>query len=323
MRWKVDAIQGRAIQCRSIQARISQNRSTDFFLLKGIVAMKRIVQKGASGIVWRLLCFCALILQSSLLLGDSSATAHYLANEGVMVVHGDTKVVFDPLFNNDYGRYQLLPENMKQALYSGEAPYNDIDAVFVSHSHQDHFSPLDMLKLMRLRQGIVLYAPAQAVDELKASAPDDAIFKRVTGLQLAYGDKPVVYKTNDLIIEAVYIPHSGWPERMLDVQNIAFRITLQNSTTVLHLGDADTKDAHYEGDAEYWNEREIDMAFPPYWYFSSKNGQHVLENRLRPGHAVGIHVPTAMPAKVQDRPEDFRDRDLFTTPGEIRVIDKH
>jgi len=38
-----------------------------------------------------------------------SATAQYLANEGLMVVNGDIKVVFDPLFRNNYGQYQLLP----------------------------------------------------------------------------------------------------------------------------------------------------------------------------------------------------------------------
>ena len=26
------------------------------------------------------------------------STAHYMANEGLMVVHGDTKILFDPLF---------------------------------------------------------------------------------------------------------------------------------------------------------------------------------------------------------------------------------
>ena len=33
----------------------------------------------------------------------------YLANARVLVTHGDTKVVFDPLFRNDFGQY-VLPE---------------------------------------------------------------------------------------------------------------------------------------------------------------------------------------------------------------------
>jgi hypothetical protein len=60
------------------------------------------------------------------------STAHYMANEGLMVVNGDTKVVFDPLFRNSYGQYQLLPKSMEDALFAGEPPFDGIDAVFVS-----------------------------------------------------------------------------------------------------------------------------------------------------------------------------------------------
>ena len=33
---------------------------------------------------------------------EPAAKAHYLANAGVLIVSGETKVVFDPLFRNDY-----------------------------------------------------------------------------------------------------------------------------------------------------------------------------------------------------------------------------
>ena len=48
---------------------------------------------------------------------DGPSIAQYLANEGLMVTHGDTKVVFDPLFRNSYGHYQLLPRDMEEALF--------------------------------------------------------------------------------------------------------------------------------------------------------------------------------------------------------------
>ena len=54
----------------------------------------------------------------------TAASAQYLANEGLMVVHGETKVVFDPLFRNGYGQYQLLPKPMEEALFAGEAPFD-------------------------------------------------------------------------------------------------------------------------------------------------------------------------------------------------------
>lgn len=57
------------------------------------------------------LLLLSLLFTAGTVFADSSGhetAARYLANEGVMVVQGDTKVVFDPLFRNGYGRYQLL-----------------------------------------------------------------------------------------------------------------------------------------------------------------------------------------------------------------------
>ena len=277
----------------------------------------------------RLLPLLALLLVTSNLAvakaphdEPNSSTAQYLANEGLMVVNGDTKVVFDPLFRNAYGQYQLLPEAMEEALFAGTPPFDGIDAVFVSHYHGDHFSPADVLRLLKQQQGIHLYAPTQAVTGLRsvASEQDEAVFKRVTAVNLAYKDAPVTLEMDGLIIEAVRIPHSGWPNGRRDVENISWRVTLNDATTVLHMGDADANDVHFERDAGYWDERHTHMAFPPYWFFSSASGRSILRNRIKPGHSVGVHVPVSIPKARSLRPPALRDHDLFTEPGELRDI---
>ena len=100
-----------------------------------------------------------LFATGSTLTQAHDSTAHYLANEGLMVVHGETKIMFDPLFRESYGQYRLLPEAMVEALYAGAPPFDGIDAVFISHHHGDHFSPADILRLLKLQAGIHLYAP--------------------------------------------------------------------------------------------------------------------------------------------------------------------
>jgi L-ascorbate metabolism protein UlaG (beta-lactamase superfamily) len=252
------------------------------------------------------------------------AWAHYLANEGVLIATDETRIVFDPLFRNDFGTYRLLPQELERALFAGEPPFTGLDAVFISHYHEDHFSPVDVLRLLKERREIRLYAPAQAVTEMRRIAGDheggdEGIFSRVTEIRLEYKDAPFVIETGDLLVEAVRIPHSGWPDRQLDVENIAYRVTLDESTTVVHLGDADTSDVHFAHDALYWERRPLDMAFPPYWYFQSEDGRRVLEERLRPGHAVGIHVPVGMTSPAE-RPPELAKYDLFVSPGEIRDI---
>jgi L-ascorbate metabolism protein UlaG (beta-lactamase superfamily) len=253
---------------------------------------------------------------------ESDARAHYLANEGVMVVHGETKVLFDPLFNESFGEYRLVPDEMRRAVVAGEPPWDGVDAVFISHYHDDHFSPRDMLAFLRARGDTRLYAPQQAVAAMRnvADRADEVLFERVIAIALEYGDAPQKIEIPSLLIEAARIPHAGWPERQTEVENIAWRITLDNQSTVLHLGDADTDDVHFEEAAKYWDERLPHMAFPPYWYFLSENGLRVLRERLRPAHAVGIHVPVAVPENAADREPGLQHVDLFTRPGETREI---
>lgn len=250
------------------------------------------------------------------------AVAQYLANEGVMVMQGETKILFDPLFRNAYGQYQLLPQAMEKALFAGEPPFDGVDAVFISHYHGDHFSPRDILQLLQEQPEIQLYAPAQAVSGLRkiADEQDQEVFRRVNAVELAYKDAPVTLNMHGLLIEAVRIPHSGWPTGRLDVENISWRVTLNDSTTVLHMGDADPNDVHFERDAAYWDMRQTHMAFPPYWFFSSTYGPDVLANRIRPGHSVGVHVPVSISKTPSLRPPELRGFDLFTEPGERREI---
>jgi L-ascorbate metabolism protein UlaG (beta-lactamase superfamily) len=211
---------------------------------------------------------------------------------------------------------------MRQALFAGEPPWDGVDAVFISHYHDDHFSPRDMLDFLHAREDVHLYAPGQAVAVMReaAGAGDESFSGRVHAVALEYGDDPRQIEIPGLLIEAVRIPHAGWPQSRAGVENIAWRITLDGATTVLHLGDADTKDLHFAQDPEHWNRRLPHMAFPPYWYFLSEAGLQVLEDRLHPAHAVGIHVPASVPENAAEREPALQDVDLFTQPGETREI---
>lgn len=250
------------------------------------------------------------------------ATAQYLANAAILVTNGGSKVVFDPLFRNDFGSYERVPESMERALFAGEPPFDGLDAVFISHYHEDHFSALDVLRLLEARPDLRLYAPAQAVAGMReiASARLDAVMARVNAIALHYRDAPMSLQHGTLLVEAVRIPHSGWPTRQQQVENIAFRVTLDAETTVVHLGDADASDAHFAPDVAYWRQRRTDAAFPPYWFFLSDGGRQVLERRIAPTRSIGMHVPADVPGRPEEREPGLRGHELFTEPGEVRAI---
>ena len=251
---------------------------------------------------------------------QETSSVQYLANEGLMVTHGDTKILFDPLYDNGYDQYQLVPPVMVEAIFAGKRPYDGVDAVFVSHYHGDHFSAGEVLRLLQNRQDIQLYAPAQAVAGMReiATSDNESVFERVTSLDLDYGDAPVFIRKANLLIEAVHVPHSGWPTARTDVQNIAFRVTLEDTSTVLHLGDADARIVHFEQDDSYWDERHIDLAFPPYWFFLSDDGREILQDHISIRHSIGIHVPAKFGEDPSSVPAELFGDELFTSPGEGR-----
>ena len=104
------------------------------------------------------------------------------------------------------------------------------------------------------------------------------------------------------------------------MQNIAFSVTLNGRTTVLHMGDADVRDSHYQQPG-HWDSGRTDIAFPPYWFFMSDAGRRIMRDRLRPEHAIGVHVPKQISAEPAARPDGLRDVDLFTRPGETRSFE--
>lgn len=254
----------------------------------------------------------------------ADSVAHYLANEALMVVHGETKVMFDPIYKNSYDNYMLVPEEIETALFAGSPPYDGLDAIFISHYHGDHFTPEDVLRFLQARDSVEMYAPSQAVIALRAVASDSdqALFARVHSVNLEYKDAPISLEVDNLKIDAVRIPHSGWPTGRLDVANIVWRVTLDDQTTVVHLGDADANDVHFALNPEFWSTRQPDMAFPPYWFFASEQGLDVLNNRIEAAENVGIHVPAAMSIDASLRPTALENVDLFTIPGETRSINQ-
>ncbi len=252
--------------------------------------------------------------------GDGhSAEARYLGNEGVMVAHGETKILFDAFFRKGFGQYALVPDNLERALLEGTSPFAGVDAVFVSHFHGDHFTPGPMLSFLRSQPAVPLFAPRQAVELLReAAGTQDPALERVTAVDLAPGDAPMRTMLGDLVIEAVAVPHSGGA-RMADVQNLAWRVTLDGAATAAHFGDADPVDGNFAPYQDHWDARVTHVAFPPYWFFASDAGRTILSTRIKAKQAIGVHVPLRAAQNPQAWGQRL-DADLFTSPGSLRII---
>jgi len=252
---------------------------------------------------------------------QKTGSATYLANEGIMVEAGGYKVLFDPFFHNDYGNYQLVPSNILDAIMSNSPPYNNIDAIFVSHAHGDHFAAQDMLDYLQVYSAVKLIAPTQAIQKLSVLAGFEKIQKQLLSIALEYGDTPQSLVVDNIEIDAVRIPHAGWPGRA-DVSNIVFRVSLPSEnglSTFVHMGDADPNDEHFRPYSAFWQQAKPDFAFPPYWFFQSIQGNYILNTHINAEKNVGVHVPVKVPESLKENGEAY-----FSVPGEkLDLVHKH
>ena len=251
---------------------------------------------------------------------EEAASAHFLANEAVMVTAGETRILFDPLFTHSYG-YPLIAPDVKAQLMAGEAPYDGVDAVFVSHIHGDHFDAAELNTYLATHPDVQLVAPHQARLDMQAAPGWDPAF------EARFHVMPFVSAPNALVlevdgdaeairVEAVHIPHAGGPGRA-GIQNMVYRVTLNDEATVMHMGDATPDAQPYRTHHDHFQARTTHNAFPPYWLISRWGGDTARE-RLNAHHVTGVHIPMNLPAELYGSQEDY-----FTQPGETRGIHGH
>jgi len=269
--------------------------------------------------LYRALALAVCVFISAFADAEDAIDMKYLANAGVLISHGETKIVFDPLFDEDFGVYERVPMDIEDALFAGTPPFDGLDAVFVSHHHGDHFSPERMVQLLKAHPDLQLFGPRQAIESMPIDVNDMAMQARLHPVTLDFGGE-FTLEFDDIEVNAVRIPHAGWPTRHADIENISFRVSLDELATVLHMGDAHTDPIFFDKQAEYWAERQLHLALPPYWYFLSNDGKTILDNHIHADEVFGVHVPKDVPDSPAQYPEELRGWTLLSVPGEEKRI---
>jgi len=261
--------------------------------------------------------FCAVLFTTAAA-HDEGAHATYLGNEGVMIARGETKILFDAFYLNSYGQYALVPQDIADALMNGAPPYDGVDALFISHVHGDHFSPAPTIAYLRANEDARLYGSKQIYDAIIEAgvAADDPLTERIVMVDMAPSDAPQSFEIDGLHIDVVAIPHAG---NRPNIQNLAWRVTLDDATTIMHLGDAGPVVADFSRHLPHFKARETHTAFPPYWFFGHEAGELILDDIIGAPQVIGVHVPE----RAAGDGEAWRARaggDLFTDPGETRDL---
>ena len=239
----------------------------------------------------------------------------YFGNESLLVTQGDSRFLFDPLFDNTFGVFQPVPEDYAEALLSGEGQFANIDAIFISHLHADHWSAEKVAAYLQRHKRTKLYMPAGGVDQLRSVVPeDDNLYERIVPVTIELNGPPQSFQIGEVEIDVVRVPHAGG-ERHAGVVNLIWRVTLGDGATIMHMGDAAPEHEHYAAYAQHFAKLETDAAFPPYWLLVPEAGRALMRDDLNVLHSIGIHVPVGVPIALIESGAEY-----FSHPGHSIIL---
>ncbi len=218
-------------------------------------------------------------------------TVTYLANEGFLLSAGETKVLVDALFPG-IRHYPKLTEDTRAELLAARPPFDEVDLVLATHSHEDHFGPAETLAFLSASPNAVLVTTPQAVARLTAAADfDPAIRARVHAIHPAEGASQTV-SASGASVEVLNLHHGH--ERRPPIDNLGFVIHL-GGFVVLHIGD--TEATLPEFSAYALGSRRIDLALLPGWFLAEPKWTPVTHS-LSPRALAAMHLaePDAPPS---------------------------
>jgi L-ascorbate metabolism protein UlaG (beta-lactamase superfamily) len=186
----------------------------------------------------RIISICALLFLATVTFAQhfdkvQSARVTYLANTGFMVEVGQTKMLFDAMFQNGMDRYLTPEETTVEQMKLALPPFDNVSMIFITHLHSDAFDPYLTLQHMLHNPHAKLFCPQQVINKMKIFTEDyPKIKNRIveTTPVLNRYDRMVV---NGFEIFAMNIKHS---EMMNDhVENIGYVVNV-DGVKVFHSG---------------------------------------------------------------------------------------
>jgi len=167
----------------------------------------------------------------------------YVANMGVLVSSGDSKVLIDALFDYPNNRFSRVPApETLESIMKGEPPFDGVDLVLATHKDRDHFNGALAARYLETHPGPIFVAPADAVEAMRKTAPNwPEIASRVISIDLEIRGS-VRKEPAGIPLTIIRTTHSTTPWPM----NLMYLIDL-NGWRVFHEGDAAGRPDDYRG----------------------------------------------------------------------------
>jgi len=200
----------------------------------------------------------------------------YLANEGVLLHSGNTKILIDALFRDSLGDYVRHDASTQEELESGRAPFDHIALTLATHFHLDHWDAGAISRHLRLN-GKSIFASTPTATAMIPRSLRPQVRELWTD-----GEHGLQFIAAGLVVDAFPLIHGK-------TQNLAYRVAT-GGTVLVHLGDAEANEANFK---TLRARPAPDVAMIPFWWLLSKEGAAFVREVWKPRHIVAFHFGAA------------------------------
>ena len=217
-------------------------------------------------------------------LADVSITQ--LANEGVMITDGKTRILIDAMVVEPYSVYGGLSEEALLQFEQLSGPFSDVDIMLVSHRHHDHNQPRFACNFIQASERTELVSSSQVIGLMREKCRQFMTTSpRVTEISPQYGEPHIIEMDNARI---TIFPLSHGSGKYARLENYGHLIEI-GGMKVLHIGDAAMEPADFIKAG--LDQIEVDVALIPFWYFQPGPGGALLGGILNAPHQIAVHIP--------------------------------
>jgi L-ascorbate metabolism protein UlaG (beta-lactamase superfamily) len=235
-----------------------------------------------------LLCLLCGALQADI-------TITQLANEGVIIEGGQSRIMIDGMVVERYSVYGGLPAAAIPDFEAASGAFADIDLALVSHRHHDHNQPRFACAFMQASGETRLETSAQVLGLMREKCRKFVTTSpRLRQIDPRYDAHHVITLPDARV---TVFPLSHGTRKYARIQNYGHLVEI-GGTAVLHIGDAAMDPADFERAG--LGGKRLDVALIPFWFFQPGPGAAVIEAYLDAPLKIAVHIPPGEMEEVRD-----------------------
>ena len=262
-------------------------------------------------------CTSRVVVRALLLLGlacsaQADITLTKLANAGVVITNGETRVMIDGMVVEPYSVYGSLPPQAIPSFNRALAEFASIDLALVSHRHHEHNQPEFACDFMQASAATQLYSSEQVIGLMREKCREFITTSpRIHTIDPQYGAPRMIEIPG---VKVTVFPLSHGTRKDARIQNFGHLVEM-GGTSVLHVGDAAMNPADFERAG--LGQRKVDVALIPFLYFQPGPGSDLIKRFLDAPLKIAVHIPPGELEEVKTYMADaWPDVKVFERPLE-------